>query len=152
MLQLSASLFNFLVDEHPQAFDGVRIAFTGGEAASVAHVTKIGRRYPRLRVVNGYGPAESMGFTTCYMVTPENAQASSLPIGRPIANKHVLILDADLQPVAMGEIGELYATGVGLARGYVGRGGLSAERFVACPWGAVGERMYRTGDLAAVDR
>ncbi|MGY0064545.1 amino acid adenylation domain-containing protein [Streptomyces sp. LZ34] len=148
MLQLSASLFNFLVDEYPQAFDGVRIAFTGGEAASVAHVTKISRRYPRLRVVNGYGPAESMGFTTCHVVTPENAQASSLPIGRPIANKHVLILDADLQPVAMGETGELYATGVGLARGYLGRPGLSAERFVACPWGAGGERMYRTGDLA----
>ncbi|MDX3229333.1 non-ribosomal peptide synthetase, partial [Streptomyces sp. ME19-01-6] len=148
MLQLSASLFNFLVDEHPQAFDGVRIAFTGGEAASVAHVAKIGRRYPRLRVVNGYGPAESMGFTTCYVATPENARASSLPIGRPIANKHVLILDAELQPVAMGEIGELYATGVGLARGYLGRAGLSAERFVACPWGAAGERMYRTGDVA----
>ncbi|NUS90646.1 MAG: amino acid adenylation domain-containing protein, partial [Streptomyces sp.] len=148
MLQLSASLFNFLVDEYPQAFEGVRIAFTGGEAASVAHVTKIGRRYPGLRVVNGYGPAESMGFTTCHVVTPEDAQASSLPIGRPIANKDVLILDADLQPVAKGETGELYATGVGLARGYLGRAGLSAERFVACPWGPAGGRMYRTGDLA----
>ncbi|MEU0807689.1 amino acid adenylation domain-containing protein, partial [Streptomyces sp. NPDC005970] len=148
MLQLSASLFNFLVDEYPQAFDGVRIAFTGGEAGSVAHVTKIGRRYPRLRVVNGYGPAESMGFTTCHVVTPEDARASSLPIGRPIANKDVLILDAELEPVATGETGELYATGVGLAQGYLGRAGLSAERFVACPWGAAGERMYRTGDLA----
>ncbi|MES4908362.1 MULTISPECIES: amino acid adenylation domain-containing protein, partial [unclassified Streptomyces] len=148
MLQLSASLFNFLVDEYPQAFDGVRIAFTGGEAASVPHVTKIGHGYPELRVVNGYGPAESMGFTTCHVVTAEDAQASSLPIGRPIANKHVLILDAGLQPVALGETGELYATGVGLALGYLGRAGLSAERFVACPWGAAGERMYRTGDLA----
>ncbi|MER7792297.1 amino acid adenylation domain-containing protein [Streptomyces sp. NPDC097640] len=148
MLQLSASLFNFLVDEYPQAFEGVRIAFTGGEAGSVAHVTKIGRRYPRLRVVNGYGPAESMGFTTCHVVTPEDARASSLPIGRPIANKDVLILDTELQRVTTGETGELYATGIGLAQGYLGRAGLSAERFVACPWGAAGERMYRTGDLA----
>jgi nonribosomal peptide synthetase DhbF len=68
MLQLSASLFNFLVDTYPHAFAGVRVAFTGGEPASAVHVARIQAAYPGLRVVNGYGPAESMGFTTTYPI------------------------------------------------------------------------------------
>ncbi|MET8546606.1 condensation domain-containing protein, partial [Kitasatospora sp. NPDC004799] len=147
MLQLSASLFNYLVDEHPGAFAGVRTAFTGGEAGSVAHVAKVLGLYPGLRVGNGYGPAESMGFTTCHAVTGDDLVASSLPIGRPVGNKRVFVLDAGLRPVPAGVVGEVYAAGAGLAHGYVGRAGLTAERFVANPLGVPGERMYRTGDL-----
>ncbi|NJP83153.1 amino acid adenylation protein, partial [Streptomyces sp. AA8] len=69
MLQLSASLFNHLVDEYPNAFHGVHVAFTGGEVGSVAHVAKILELFPGLRVGNGYGPVESMGFTTCHTIT-----------------------------------------------------------------------------------
>ncbi|WP_199823122.1 amino acid adenylation domain-containing protein, partial [Kitasatospora sp. MY 5-36] len=147
MLQLSASLFNFLVDEHPGAFAGVRTAFTGGEAGSVAHVAKVLGLFPGLRVGNGYGPAESMGFTTCHAVTEEDLGSSSLPIGRPVGNKRVFVLDEWLRPVPAGVVGEVYAAGAGLAHGYVGRAGLTAERFVANPLGVAGERMYRTGDL-----
>ncbi|MGW7587499.1 AMP-binding protein, partial [Kitasatospora sp. NPDC054768] len=147
MLQLSASLFNFLVDEHPGAFAGVRTAFTGGEAGSVAHVAKVLGLFPGLRVGNGYGPAESMGFTTCHAVSGADLAGSSLPVGRPVGNKRVFVLDAWLRPVPAGVVGEVYAAGAGLAHGYVGRAALTAERFVASPLGAAGERMYRTGDL-----
>ncbi len=146
MLQLSSSLFNFLVDEHPEAFAGVRLAFTGGEAASAAHVSRIRAVHPELRVVNGYGPAESMGFTTTHEITSE--VDGVVPIGRPVANKRAYVLDGRLRPVPIGVVGEVYLGGVGLAQGYAGRPDLTMERFVADPFGTPGERMYRTGDLA----
>ncbi|MCC3771147.1 non-ribosomal peptide synthetase, partial [Streptomyces sp. UNOC14_S4] len=148
MLQLSASLFNHLVDEFPAAFDGVRVAFTGGEVGSVAHVVKVLELFPGLRVGNGYGPVESMGFTTCHAVESADLTRSHLPVGRPVGNKRVYVLDEGLRPVPVGVVGELYVAGAGLAQGYISRPALTAERFVACPFGVVGGRMYRTGDLA----
>ncbi|MEU6622903.1 amino acid adenylation domain-containing protein [Streptomyces litmocidini] len=149
MLQLSASLFNFLVDEHPEAFETVTVAFTGGEAASPAHVHKLQRLKPGIRVVNGYGPAESMGFTTTYTVESDDVV---IPIGSPLVNKAGYVLDAHLNLCAPGVTGELYLTGDGLAHGYLGRSDLTATRFVPNPFGAAGERLYRTGDLAHFDR
>ncbi|PWW54814.1 non-ribosomal peptide synthetase [Actinokineospora spheciospongiae] len=146
MLQLSSSLFNFLVDETPAAFEGVRIAFTGGEAASAVHVARVLARFPDLVVANGYGPAESMGFTTTHVV-PADVEGS-VPVGRAVVNKRAYVLDAHLRPVLPGVVGEVYLGGVGLARGYAGRPGTTAERFVADPHGEPGERMYRTGDFA----
>uniref|UniRef100_A0AAU3I253 Amino acid adenylation domain-containing protein n=1 Tax=Streptomyces sp. NBC_01393 TaxID=2903851 RepID=A0AAU3I253_9ACTN len=146
-LHVSASLMNFLVDEHPDAFTGVRQVMTGGEAASLAHVEKLLTLHPHLRLVNGYSPAESMIFTVAHQVTQADTHTSSVPVGLPLANKRVYVLDDTLAPVADGEPGELYMAGAGLAHGYVGRPGLTAERFTACPFGEPGERMYRTGDL-----
>ncbi|MEY9862086.1 amino acid adenylation domain-containing protein [Catenulispora sp. GAS73] len=151
-LQLSASLFNFLVDEFPGTFAGLRVAFTGGEAASPAHVARIKARYPDLVVVNGYGPVESLGFTTCHVIEPWNTEAAAVPIGVPIAAKDVYVLDERLRPVPTGVAGELYCAGDGLAHGYLGQGGLTASRFLPDPFSDLpGALMYRTGDLGHAD-
>ncbi len=144
VLDVSASLFNFLVDEHPAVFATVRRAMTGGEAASPAHLAKVLRSAPHVAVINGYGPAETMGFSTFHAVT---AVDGPVPIGRPVTGKHAYVLDARLRPVPAGVVGELYLAGVGTAHGYLGQPAVTAERFVASPF-AAGERMYRTGDLA----
>ncbi|MFE7581236.1 amino acid adenylation domain-containing protein [Streptomyces gardneri] len=146
-VHVSASLFNFLLDEYPGCFAGVRQLMTGGEPLSVAHVAKAMGEYPGLRLVNGYSPVESMIFTCCHTAEERDTVGSSIPVGRPVANKQVYVLDERLRPVPVGVVGELYMAGVGLARGYVGQAGLTAERFVAHPYGAPGERVYRTGDL-----
>ncbi|MFF7443578.1 amino acid adenylation domain-containing protein [Streptomyces sp. NPDC008122] len=152
MLQLSASLFNFLVDEHPEAFDSVTVAFTGGEAASPVHVHKLQRLKPGIRVVNGYGPAESMGFTTTHTVEPGDEPHALIPVGAPLVNKAAYVLDAHLNLCAPGVTGELYLAGEGLAHGYLGRSDLTATRFVANPFASDADRLYRTGDLAHFDR
>ncbi|WSJ62368.1 amino acid adenylation domain-containing protein [Streptomyces sp. NBC_01310] len=146
-LQLSASLFNFLLEEFPETYDDLKVAFTAGERASVTHVGKALDQYPDLVVANGYGPVESLGLTTCHRATPQDAAGASIPIGHPLHGKAIHVLDERLRPVPDGTTGELYAAGGGLALGYVGRPGLTAERFVASPYGEPGERLYRTGDL-----
>ncbi len=144
VLDASASLFNHLWDEYPELFAGVRWALTGGESASAAHVKAA--RDAGLRVLNGYGPAESMGFTTTFTV-PDDWDGAVVPIGGPLAGKRAVVLDHRLTPVPPGVAGELYVAGAGLAHGYLGQPGRTAERFVADPYGAPGGRLYRTGDL-----
>ncbi|MDI5982454.1 non-ribosomal peptide synthetase, partial [Amycolatopsis magusensis] len=148
MLQMSASLFNFMTDELPGAFDGLRWAITAGETASPAHVARALAEHPALRVVNGYGPAESLGLTTAYEVPRDGSVPTATPIGGPLAGKRCYVLDPELRPVPPGVTGELYVAGAGLAHGYVHRPAATAARFVADPFGEPGGRLYRTGDLA----
>ncbi|WP_030248244.1 AMP-binding protein, partial [Streptomyces sp. NRRL S-350] len=114
--------------------------------ASVTHVTRTRHLHPHLRILNGYGPVESMGFTTCYTIEDTTPDTTTIPIGTPLTGKHAYVLDDGLRPVPPGVTGELYLGGDGLARGYAGRPGLTAERFVAGPF-TPGSRLYRTGDL-----
>jgi amino acid adenylation domain-containing protein len=147
-MYLSSSLFNVVVDEYPAALAGVRDLVVGGEALSPAHAGRALDRSSGLRLANGYGPVEAMIFVTTYRVTPADADRPTVPIGRPLPGKAVRLLDRLLRPVLDGEIGEVYAAGAGLALGYLGGPGATAERFVADLYGEPGARMYRTGDLA----
>ncbi|MBC9730857.1 non-ribosomal peptide synthetase, partial [Streptomyces sp. TRM68367] len=120
---------------------GLNTLVVGGEQSTAETV----RRHARGRtVVNAYGPTE---YTVNSVVSAPLSGAGTPPIGRPLANVRAYVLAPDLTPVPVGTPGELHLTGPGLARGYLGRPDLTAERFVACPFGAPGERMYRTGDL-----
>ncbi|MGW8767424.1 amino acid adenylation domain-containing protein [Streptomyces sp. NPDC055815] len=125
----------------------------GGEALSVDVVQRWRRANPAATVVNEYGPTEATVGCITYSIGPADSLSadgsadSGVPIGAPVANTRVYVLDAALRPVPVGVPGELYLAGEQLARGYLGRPGLTAERFVACPFDASGERMYRTGDV-----
>jgi aspartate racemase len=149
-LWLTATLFNQVVDHYPQALRGVAEVLTGGEALSVQHICRAQATLgSRVQLINGYGPTECTTFATCYRIPPQLAPATaSIPIGRPIANTQVYVLDKRRVPVPIGVPGELYLGGPGLARGYLNRPELTAECFVAHPFDdAPGARLYRTGDL-----
>jgi amino acid adenylation domain-containing protein len=144
-LWLTAALFHQMVDSHLEALRGVRQLLAGGETLSVPHVRKFLEGIGSHRLINGYGPTENTTFTCCHVMTAESCIGHTVPIGRPIANTRVYVLDAQQQPVPVGVYGELYIGGAGLARGYLNQPELTAEKFVSDPFNP-GERLYRTGD------
>ncbi|HEX7239909.1 MAG TPA: amino acid adenylation domain-containing protein, partial [Longimicrobiaceae bacterium] len=144
-LWLSSALFNTVVDTRPGVLEGVEQVMIGGETASVPHVRWALGAHPGLRLVNGYGPSECTVFATCHVVGGEAAEAS-VPIGRPVGDRRVYVLDASLNPVPAGVPGEVFVGGPAVARGYLGRPELTAERFVPDPFGLAGSRMYRVMD------
>jgi len=113
---------------------------------SPPHVAKLLAACPQLTMCNAYGPTETTTFATLHPMRAGSQRAGALPIGAPIDNMRAYVLDSALQLASVGQVGELYLGGSGLARGYLARPALTAERFVADPFHA-GERLYRTGDL-----
>ncbi len=149
-LWLTASLFNAIVDEKPESLSIVRQLLVGGEALSVSHIVSALGILPATQLINGYGPTESTTFTCSYRIPKRLTEnIRSIPIGRPIGNTQVYLLDSELQPVPVGVFGELHIGGAGLARGYVSHPDLTAEKFIPNPFsGSPGDRLYKTGDLA----
>lgn len=135
----------FLQDRQVGRCSSVQRIICSGEALPVDAQQQVFAKLPKARLYNLYGPTEAAIDVTSWTCVDEGKDA--VPIGKPIANLGCLILDANLEPVPIGVLGELYLAGKGLARGYHRRPVLTAERFVASPFGT-GARMYRTGDLA----
>jgi amino acid adenylation domain-containing protein len=150
---LTVGLFNLMVDRHASDLRGLKQLLFGGDVASVQHVFKALDELPGCRLINGYGPTENTTFTACHEVRRSakdggGERSHSLPIGRPITNTTIYILDPRMVPVPVGVPGELYTGGAGLARGYHARPDLTAAGFVPDPFAsAAGGRLYRTGDL-----
>jgi len=137
-------LFNQLVEANSELFAPLRYLLAGGDVLSTQHVEQAAAANPGLTVVNVYGPTENTTFSTCHPVV-EPARRK-IPIGRPVPNSTVYVFDREMALSPVGAIGELYVGGDGLARGYLDRPALTAERFIPSPF-VPGERLYQTGDL-----
>ncbi|PSJ28355.1 non-ribosomal peptide synthetase [Streptosporangium nondiastaticum] len=131
-------------EEIRKGFAGVRRVFCSGEALPAAAVDRFAALWPDIELHNLYGPTEAAVDVTYHRAEPGSGV---VPIGRPVWNTRLHVLDAALRPVPVGVPGELYLAGVQLARGYLNRPGLTAARFVADPFSGGGTRMYCTGDL-----
>ncbi|OON69889.1 non-ribosomal peptide synthetase, partial [Streptomyces tsukubensis] len=147
---LTTALFNLMVEDHVDCFAGVREVLTGGESVNVAAFERMREHHPGTSLVHVYGPTETTTFATHHPVTA--VAGKTVPIGGPMDGMRVYVLDSALRLTPPGVAGELYIAGLGVARGYVNRAGLTAERFVADPWGPAGARMYRTGDVVRWNR
>ncbi|HXM54493.1 MAG TPA: amino acid adenylation domain-containing protein [Candidatus Dormibacteraeota bacterium] len=144
---LTAGLFNQVAELAPEAFAGLRQVLTGGEPLSPIHARMALAAFPGLRIGNGYGPTECTTFTSVHEPLTLADLDGVAPIGRPIGNTRCRVLDRLGREVPVGVPGELHVGGPGLARGYLGRPGLTAERFVPDPAPErPGDRLYRTGD------
>src|SRR6266850_116775 len=147
---LTAALFNQVAKESPEAFETVRTVIAGGEALDPKWVRAVLEKRPPERLLNGYGPTENTTFTCCHHIRNVPADATNVPIGRPISNTQVYILDDHLNPLPIGVPGELYAGGDGVGLGYWKRPELTAQKFVRNPFSRseAPEYLYKTGDLA----
>jgi amino acid adenylation domain-containing protein/non-ribosomal peptide synthase protein (TIGR01720 family) len=143
---LTATLFNALVQESPGCFSGVSEIWAGGDVVPAAAIQQLHECCPDTLVCNVYGPTETTTFATYYAVPNREKLAGNVPIGRAMDNHQVYVLDSAFKPVPVGIPGQLFIAGDGVARGYLRRPDLTAERFLPNPFGNSGGRMYHTGD------
>ncbi len=144
-LWLTAGLFRLIAQDDPGALTGAREVWTGGDVVPAAAVRPVLDACPGLTVVDGYGPTETTTFATRQVIS--DPVPDLIPIGRPLDNMRVYVLDDAFSPVLPGVPGVLYIAGAGLARGYLHRPGLTSSRFLPDPFEAAGDRMYATGDI-----
>ena len=147
VLWLTAGLFHQMVEEHLRYLKNVRVLLAGGDVLSVPLVAQTLSELPNTQLINGYGPTENTTFTCCHRIDSVNAETRSVPVGRPLANTQVYVLDAKMQPVPVGVPGELYTGGDGLARGYLNHPEMTDEKFITHAFDAETRvRLYKTGD------
>lgn len=134
---LTSSLFNAIIDSDPECLLGIEQVLIGGEALSSQHVKQAYNTLPASEIINGYGPTEATTFATNYLIPRDidGSNTGNIPIGRPIANTKLYVLNRFLNPVPIGARGELYIGGLGVSRGYHGLPGLTAEKFIPNPFG-----------------
>lgn len=146
VLFVTTALFNELVAAQPDTFRGLRVLLFGGERVDARRVREVlGSVAPKV-FCHVYGPTETTTFATWHRLSAADLGRGTIPIGRPISNSTAYVLDSGMRPTALGEIGELYLGGDGLAHGYLGNPGLTAQSFVPSPFAEGGARLYRTGD------
>ncbi|MES2939505.1 MAG: amino acid adenylation domain-containing protein [Pseudomonadota bacterium] len=148
VLWLTAALFHMMVRRRIDMFCGLRVLVAGGDVLRAAAINAVLDAHEGITVINGYGPTENTTFTCTHAMTRANRPVEPVPIGRPIGGTQVHVLDADRQPVPQGEDGELWASGLGVALGYLAAPEATRAAFVARPDGSL---MYRTGDLVRQD-
>jgi surfactin family lipopeptide synthetase C len=147
-LFLTTALFNLMIDTMPQGLSGVKQLLFGGESVSVTHVRRALELLPKTQLIHAYGPSECTVFTCCYPIPKQLAEnIQSIPIGKPIGDRKVYLLDKDLHRVPIGIPGELYVGGASVARGYLNQPTLTSEKFIPNPF-VEGDTLYKTGDLA----
>ncbi|MEH2195005.1 MAG: amino acid adenylation domain-containing protein [Nostoc sp.] len=147
ILFLTTALFNLMIDTIPEGLLGVKQLLFGGESVSVPHVRRALELLPETQIIHAYGPSECTVFTSCYPIPKQLDQnVHSIPIGKPIGDRTVYLLDGDLHRVPIGVPGELYVGGASVARGYLNQPILTSEKFIANPF-IEGDTLYKTGDL-----
>ncbi|MCD4737527.1 MAG: amino acid adenylation domain-containing protein, partial [Bacteroidales bacterium] len=145
---LTAALFHNIVENSIESLSSVRQLLAGGDVLFPESVKKVLRELKGICLINGYGPTENTTFTCCYPMTDISQVGSSVPIGRPVSNTKVYILDKNLDLVSVGSMGELYTAGDGVARGYHNRPELTESVFIKNPFSEDPDsRLYKTGDL-----
>ncbi|WP_375466723.1 amino acid adenylation domain-containing protein [uncultured Nostoc sp.] len=149
VLFLTTALFNQIAQEAPSAFNTVRHLLFGGEAVDPKWVKEVLKNGAPQRLLHVYGPTENTTFTSWYLVQEVSEDATTIPIGQPISNTQIYVLDSQLQPVGVGLPGELYIGGDGLAREYFNRPELTQQKFIPNPFSSdEHSRLYKTGDKA----
>ncbi|HQZ28220.1 MAG TPA: amino acid adenylation domain-containing protein, partial [Verrucomicrobiales bacterium] len=148
-LWLTAGLFQIMIEECPEALSGLRQLITGGDVMTVNHASRLLEMHPHIHLINGYGPTENVTFSATHRVTKSDLTRTAIPIGRPVPNSTIWILDKDRKPVQPGVAAELFTGGDGVAIEYINDPVRTAEKFLPDPFSDDPHgRLYATGDLA----
>jgi tyrocidine synthetase-3 len=145
IMWMTASWFNQVLDEDVTLFQPLKTLLVGGDKLSVRHINTLRESAPHIQIINGYGPTENTTFSICHKIN-QNYE-SDIPLGKPISNSTVYILDEGMLPVPIGVKGEIYVGGEGTARCYLNNQELSNKKFIPNPFSSKGENFFRTGDL-----
>ncbi len=149
VLSLTPAVFHQIADADPAGFRGLRRVVVAGDVMDPARTRRVIAGGPPEELINAYGPTEATIYASSYRAERTPPERPNVPIGMPLPGTNLYVLDAEFRPVPVGVVGELYIGGCALARGYLNRSGLLAEKFLPDPFAKVpGARMYRTGDLA----